>query len=163
MSNTVQVSMVNFDDKIEVYSNGNHVASLAFNSRGQLAAWFANRAVTLAADENRLPSANLNVETLDYTPSIKIQGSVTTTVISAPTSSPLTTEQHSRILAMIGESWANNPEQSRRFTREETHRIAQEVFGESSKKTVMSVAGVRAALTSDKYDISFDDLVEMFA
>lgn len=72
---------------------------------------------------------------------------------------PLEEFQRDQILEMVIESWAQHPNQTKKFTAEESHRIAIEVFGEDTSTNVMRVAGVRAALTRGAYDVTLDELI----
>lgn len=77
---------------------------------------------------------------------------------SATYESPLEEWERHKILELISESYMRFPDQTKEFTAEESHRIAQEVFGEDDHHHVMRVAGVRSALAKGMYDMTLDDL-----
>lgn len=68
------------------------------------------------------------------------------------TLTPLEELQRDQVLTLVIASWKEHPNQTTDFTRSETHRIAQEVFGDNEHTSVMRVAGVRAALSRGAYD-----------
>jgi len=76
--------------------------------------------------------------------------------------SPLEEYQRDEVLNEIAKSFAQFPNQSREYTAQESHRIANEVFGSSSSTNVMRVAGVRAALTRNSYDFTLSDLIKNY-
>lgn len=72
--------------------------------------------------------------------------------------SPLEEWERHKILEMVTESYMRFPDQDPKFTAEESHRIAKEVFGEDDHHHVMRVAGVRSALAKGLYDTTLEDI-----
>jgi len=68
----------------------------------------------------------------------------------------LSVQDREDVIDAVMESWDNHPEQSAAFTSQETRRIAREIFGKATRSNVMTVAGIRAAMTRGVYGELFE-------